>query len=73
VGEYWLASSDRQVVNTLYREFPLTVFQLVERFGREAVSPPVREQYDAGTWDREVRPSARIPTARRSSMSTRAT
>lgn len=54
VGEYWLASSDRQVVNTLYREFPLTVFQLVERFGREAVSPLVREQYDAGTWDREV-------------------
>jgi hypothetical protein len=54
VGEYWLASSDRQVVNTLYREFPLTVFQLVERFGRDAVSALVREQYDAGTWDREV-------------------
>ena len=54
VGEYWLASSDRLVVNTLYREFPLTVFQLVERFGRDAVSPLVREQYDAGTWDREV-------------------
>lgn len=54
VGEYWLASSDRQVVNTLYREFPLTVYQLVERFGRDAVSPLVREQYDAGTWDREV-------------------
>ncbi len=53
VGEYWLASSDRQVVNTLYREFPITVFQLVERFGRDAVSQHVREQYDAGTWDRE--------------------
>lgn len=53
VGEYWLASSDRQVVNTLYREFPITVFQLVERFGRNAVSQHVREQYDAGTWDRE--------------------
>lgn len=54
VGEYWLASSDRQVVNTLYREFPLTVFQLVERFGRDAVSQHVREQYDSGTWDRDV-------------------
>ncbi|MBL0897625.1 MAG: hypothetical protein IBJ17_02855 [Reyranella sp.] len=53
VGEYWLASSDRQVVNTLYREFPITVFQLVERFGRDAVSQHVREQYDAGIWDRE--------------------
>lgn len=54
VGEYWLASSERQVVNTLYREFPLSVFQLVERFGRGAVSAHVREQYDAGAWDREV-------------------
>lgn len=54
VGEYWLAASDRQVVNTLYREFPLTVFQLVERFGRNRVSPLVREHYDGGAWDREV-------------------
>jgi hypothetical protein len=54
VGEYWLAASDRLVVNTLYREFPMTVFQLVERFGRDNVSSLVREQYDSGTWDREV-------------------
>lgn len=54
VGEYWLASSERQVVNTLYREFPLTVFQLVERFGRNKVSPLVREHYDSGAWDREI-------------------
>lgn len=41
-------------VNTLYRTFGMTSFQLVERFGREAVSTPVRERYDRGQWDHEV-------------------
>ena len=53
-GEYWLAASDRLTVNTLYRSFAMSTFQLVERFGRESVSRPVRERYDRGDWDREV-------------------
>ncbi|MDP2376422.1 portal protein [Reyranella sp.] len=53
-GEYWLAASKRLSVNTLYRALPMTTFQLVERFGREAVSTQVRERYDRGEWDREV-------------------
>ena len=32
----------------------MTTFQLVERFGRDAVSAQVRERYDRGEWDREV-------------------
>ncbi|MGQ0584376.1 MAG: portal protein [Reyranella sp.] len=53
-GEYWLAASERGNVNTLYRTLGMTGFQLVERFGRDAVSIGVRERYDRGDWDREV-------------------
>jgi hypothetical protein len=53
-GEYWLGASERLTVNTLYRSLTLTSFQLVERFGRDAVSTPVRERYDRGEWDGEV-------------------
>jgi len=50
-GEYWLGASERLKVNTLYRTLDLTAFQLVERFGRDAVSTLVRERYDRGDWD----------------------
>jgi len=53
-GEYWLGVSARHTVNTLYRTLTFTGFQLVERFGRDSVSPPVRERYDRGEWDFEV-------------------
>jgi hypothetical protein len=53
-GEYWLGASERGKVNTLYRALPMTAFQLVERFGRDAVSTLVRERYDRGEWDHEV-------------------
>jgi len=54
VGEYWLGASERLTVNTLYRSLGMTSLQLVERFGRDAVSRPVRERYDRGEWDHEV-------------------
>jgi len=53
-GEYWLAASERLSVNTLYRSLSMTSFQLIERFGRAAVSSVVRERYDRGQWDHEV-------------------
>ena len=53
-GEYWLGASERQSVNTLYRTLGMTSFQLVERFGRGAVSVGVRERYDRGEWDHMV-------------------
>ena len=38
VGEYWLASSRRLAVDTLYRSVWWTVRQIVDTFGRDAVS-----------------------------------
>lgn len=50
-GSYCLANSPRLNVNTLYREFQMTVKQLVETFGRERVSQQVGNLYDTKKFD----------------------
>jgi hypothetical protein len=45
VGEYAVSLSDRLEVNTFYREFRLTVAQVVEWFGLANVSSTVRTQF----------------------------
>ncbi len=52
-GEYWLASSRRLAVDTLYRTVWWTVRQIVDTFGRDTVSPGIRAAYDAGQLDTE--------------------
>ncbi len=51
VGEYALALSDRLAANTFYREFQLTVAQLVEWFGLENCSDAVKTQFKNGHFD----------------------
>jgi hypothetical protein len=53
VGEYWLASSARLRVDTLYRSLWWTVRQIVDTFGRDAVSDGIRAAYDSGQLDQE--------------------
>lgn len=53
VGEYWLASSRRGAVDTLYRTMWWTVRQIVDSFGRDAVSDGIRSCYDSGQLDLE--------------------
>ena len=53
-GEYMLANADWGSVNTLYREFPATVGQLVQWFGIDAVSPEVRGQWERGNPDQWI-------------------
>ncbi|MBS0520521.1 MAG: hypothetical protein JSR90_17630 [Proteobacteria bacterium] len=52
-GEYWLASSRRLAVDTLYRTMWWTVRQIVDTFGRDTVSAGVRANYDSGQLDLE--------------------
>ncbi|UYN96553.1 MAG: head-tail connector protein [Enhydrobacter sp.] len=52
-GEYWLASSRRLAVDTLYRSMWWSVRQIADTFGRESVSPAVRSAYEAGQLDQE--------------------
>lgn len=54
VGEYAIATNSRGYVDTLYREFQMTVSQMVREFGKERVSQSVRQQYEAGALDKWV-------------------
>lgn len=51
IGEFYLANSCRLQVDTCYREIPMTVAQIVGRFGIENVSQTIKEQYDRGNYD----------------------
>lgn len=51
VGEYCIGADMRGNVDTLFRECDATVHGLVQRFGLDAVSSHVREQYNAGNLD----------------------
>lgn len=53
VGEYWLASSKRNAVDTVYRSMWWTVRQIVDEFGLDAVSPSIRTAYETGQLDLE--------------------
>jgi hypothetical protein len=53
VGEYWLASSRRLAVDTVYRSMWWTVRQIVDEFGRDKVSAAIRASYDNGQLDLE--------------------
>jgi hypothetical protein len=53
VGEYAIANDEMGNVDTLVREFKMTVHQMVERFGLAAVSESVRNMHSMGklhTW-----------------------
>lgn len=48
IGSYWLAQSNRKRVDVMYREFEMTVRQMVQEFGLEACSDPVKALYRNG-------------------------
>ena len=52
-GEFWIATSDAAVPDTLYRFCPLTVRQAVSMFGND-VSATVRRLYDASSYSEIV-------------------
>ena len=54
VGEYALATNFQGKVTTLYREFDLTVGQLVKEFGLENVSKAVKGLYERGNLDKWI-------------------
>lgn len=51
IGEYAIATDSTGDVNTVYREFGMTVEQLVETFGLANVSMMVRQAYERGDYD----------------------
>lgn len=51
IGEYCIATDGRGNVNTLYREFRMTVSQLVQEFGYENCSDSVKKKFDQRQFD----------------------
>lgn len=51
IGEYAIATDDRGEVNTLYREFEQTVGQMARQFGKDKLSPTVKNLFDKGRLD----------------------
>ncbi len=50
-GQYCIATDERDRVDTFYREFSMTVLQVVRKFGLENCSSYVRDRYDRGNYD----------------------
>jgi hypothetical protein len=55
VGEYRLAQSSRGTIDTVYRDFPMTVSQVVQQFGKQNLSIALKNMYDTGNLDAVVR------------------
>ncbi|MFV0602035.1 MAG: portal protein [Brachymonas sp.] len=53
-GEFAIATNGRGGVQTLYREFQMTVGQMVQEFGRENCSITVRNLFDRGALEQWV-------------------
>ena len=53
-GEYVLGLDSRNRVDTLYRQFRMTVRQVVQEFGYDACSQSVKNQYDNGNVEQWV-------------------
>lgn len=51
IGEFAVATGARSNINTLYREFRMTVAALVEEFGYRNVSHRIQQLYDRGCMD----------------------
>lgn len=51
IGEYAVATDHRGEVNTLYREFDMSVSQIVGQFGRDKCSTTVQNMFDRGNLD----------------------
>jgi hypothetical protein len=48
LGEFFFGASNRQIVDSLYREYAFTVEQAVQEFGLDKVSDQTRQAYMAG-------------------------
>ena len=55
MGQYSLAASARQKIDTIYRQFNMTVAQVVEEFGLGKCSVTVQNQYKEGAYDAWVK------------------
>ena len=51
-GRFWIARDENGIATTLYREFRWSVQRIVGRFGYDACSKAVKDQWDRGNYDK---------------------
>ncbi len=51
IGEYAIAANYQGIVDTMFREFEMTVAQLVKEFGYKNCTPSTQRLYDTGSLD----------------------
>ncbi|MCA7282741.1 phage tail protein [Escherichia coli] len=54
IGSYYLANSPRGSVDTSFRQFSMTVRQLVQEFGLDKVSTSVKSMFENGTYEQWI-------------------
>lgn len=54
VGQYFLAVNDHNRVDTIYRVFPMTVRQVVQKYGLKNCTSSVQSQFNAQQYETEV-------------------
>ena len=55
VGSYMLAMNGKNEVDTMYREYELTVAQIVDEFGKDNVSQRVKSAWDKGNTENWIK------------------
>lgn len=51
-GRFWIARDETGRATTMYRQFRWSVQRIVSRFGYDACSKPIRDQWDRGNYDK---------------------
>ncbi len=51
-GRFWIARDETGRATTLYRQFRWSVQRIVNRFGYDACSRPIKDQWDRGNYDK---------------------
>lgn len=51
-GRFWIARDENGVATTMYRQFRWSVQRIVGRFGYDACSKTVKDQWDRGNYDK---------------------
>ena len=51
-GRFWIARDENGIATTLYRQFRWSVQRIVGRFGYDACSKAVKDQWDRGNYDK---------------------
>ena len=54
IDEIYIAESADGIIDTVFRQFKMTVRQIVQKFGEDSLSPRIKRMYEKKDYDKEV-------------------